>query len=164
MNNMKDKQRTIFLMAGVALAILSTASWGASWYLPETQLGHDIWTYVALTTYALSLIALLLWMTRLKSRQLIPAVVFLLIASVIVYVLTQLIEMNYLEFFSFTRELFRGKSIEEYAPRYVMNWGYMFLYPFLYVLNGVMALLSLSAFVVWGIKRRKDAKASRDTN
>jgi hypothetical protein len=164
MNKTKDKHGTIFLMAGVALAILSTAAWVTSWYLPETRLGHDILTYVALTTYALSLIALLFWMTRLNSRQLIPAVVFFLIASVLVYVLTRLIETNYLEFFSFTREMFRGNSIEEYDPRYVMNWGYMFLYPFLYMLNGALALLSLSTFVVWGIKRRKDAKASRDTN
>jgi hypothetical protein len=164
MNNSKDRRRVIFSIAGVGFAILSATAWATNWYLSDARLGHDFWAYVALATYALSLIAMLLRITRIKNEQLIPVVVFFLMASVLVYVLTRFIEANYLEFFSFTRELFRGKSIEEYAPRYVMNWGYMFMYPFLYMLNGAMALLALSAFVMWVIKRRKGAKASRDTN
>jgi hypothetical protein len=151
-------------MAGVTSAILSTAAWVANWYLPEIRPGHARWTYVALTTYVLSLIALLLWMTRLKSKQLIPPILFFLFASLLIFIATRLIKANYIELFSLTRELFRGKSIEEYDPRYVMNWGILFLYPFLFMLNGATLLLFLLAFLLWFIKRTKESKALKNVD
>ena len=164
MNKSKDKRRVIFLIAGVIFAVISTAAWIADWYLPETQPGNDVFIYISLVTYMLSFITIVIWLTRLNNNQLMTAVVFFLIASVLTYALTQFLKANHIEFFSFSRELFREKLIEEYDPRYVTNWGILFLYPYLFMLNAAMVFLFLLALMIWAIKRSKETKALKNAD
>ena len=112
---------------GVFSAAVSAALWFWMWHyqglsIINLRAEHG----VALFFYLVSLVALVLFITRLRGRRLVVAVAALTIANAALWIADWLIDQYYLQFFALTHPF----PIQAYGSRYVQNWRMAFLEPF----------------------------------
>jgi hypothetical protein len=137
---------------GVFSAALSAALWAWMWHyqglsIISLRAEHG----AALFFYLVSLVALIVFITRLRGRHLVAAALALTGANAVLWIAYWLINRYYLQFFALTHPF----PIQAYGPRYVQNWRMAFLEPFILLLQLGMFLFWLTslACLVWRTAR-----------
>jgi hypothetical protein len=122
-----------------AVGQVSAALWAWMWHyqglsIISLRAGHG----VALFFYLVSLVALIVFITRLRGRRLGVAALALSGANGVLWIADWLINQYYFQFFALAHPF----PIQAYDSRYVHNWRMFFLEPFL-------LLLQLGMFLFW---------------
>jgi hypothetical protein len=136
----KFNQTKVLLAIGVFSGALSAALWAWMWHYQGLSLINMRAEHSAalLFFYLVSLLALTLFIARLRGWHLVAVALALTVANAVLWLAYWLIDQYYLQFFILTHPF----PIPAYRPRYVQNWRLFFLEPF-------MLLLRLGVFLFW---------------
>jgi hypothetical protein len=127
-----------------AVGQVSAALWAWMWHYQglsviSLRAGHG----VAFFFYLVSLVALIVFITRLRGRRLGVAALALSGANGVLWIADWLIKQYYFQFFALAHPF----PIQAYDSRYVHNWRMFFLEPFTLLLQLGMVLFWLTSLI-----------------